>query len=116
MPRKRITEDLPKAPPKGKPKAAPEVVPTPEPKQAPKARAIRRSIITPTVTSNPAPENTVYLAYDLPYYDQAGHPGYRKCHPKFYGECHGEFITERDTKDHLKRHELFGHFAIAERV
>jgi hypothetical protein len=116
MPRKRITEAIPR----GKPKAAPELVSTPEPIQAPKVRAIRRPIVTPTVTPNARPEaipeNTVYFAYPLEQYNTPGAPGFKKCHPKFYGDCLGEFITERDTRNFLKRNGLYGAFAIAERV
>jgi len=58
-----------------------------------------------------APENIVYLLYELLDFEE-----HRKCHPNFYGEYLGEFITPAYAKRWLRDHERYGAFAIVERV
>lgn len=81
----------------------------------PKRTPRKRPIVEPVINSVSAPENRpdriVYEAYPLIDYEQHG-----KCHPHYYGDCVGEFLTRPLAKQHLRDHRHYGAFALVEKV
>ena len=88
---------------------------TTSPTSTPKRVSRKRPIVGPVIEPASAPENRpdriVYESYELIDY-----PNHRKCHPQYYGDQVGEFLTPALAKRHLRDHKHYGAFAIVEKV
>jgi len=104
----------PKAEPKRASKRPPEAATGDTPKNRPKPRPQRTPKPAPINSPNTTPETITLSPYSLPHWELD-----RSSNPHRYGnggKALGEFHTEADIKDWLRRNGHTGHFAIVERI
>jgi hypothetical protein len=84
---------------------------TTSPTSTPTRKPRKRPTVEPISAPETKPDRIVYEVYEL--IDFAEH---RKCHPQYYGDQLGEFLTPALAKRWLRDHQRYGAFAIVERV
>jgi hypothetical protein len=84
---------------------------TTTPTSTPTRTSRKRPTVEPISAPGIEPDRIVFSVYEL-----VGFNEHRKCHPNYYGDCLGEFLTPTEAKRYLRDHQRYGAFAIVERV